>query len=103
MPHTPTRRVLVMSSDESLEGGFDSDSGVRPFLSTDVKYEKLVSMDEDALEKPALLTPLPDNGVGSPPESVLGEETITNMKVAKLHIALETRGLLRNGLKIVLI
>ena len=25
MPHTPPRRVLVMPSDEALEGGYDSD------------------------------------------------------------------------------
>ena len=92
-----------MPSDEALEGGYDSDGNGGPFLRADVEYENLVSVDEVAPEEPALLTPPPDNGVGSTPESVLGEETITNMKVAKLHIALETRGSLRNGLKTVLI
>ena len=60
-------------------------------------------MDEVAPEEPALLTPPPDNGVGSTPESVLDEETINKMKVADLRIALEAHGLLKNGLKTVLI
>ena len=103
MPHTPPRRVLVMPSDEALEGGYDSDGNVEPFLSTDVEYEILVSIYEVATEEPALLTPPPDNGVGSTPESVLEEETIKKMKVTDLRIALEARGLSKNGLKTVLI
>ena len=99
MSHTPPRRVIVMPSDEALEGGYDSDGNVGPFLSADVEYEKLVSVDEVAPEEPALLTPLPDNGVGSTPESVLGEKAIKKMKVSDLHIVLEARGLSRNGLK----
>ena len=85
MPHTPPRCVLVMPSDESLEGGYDSDSNVEPLLSADVKYENLVSMDEVAPEEPDLLTPPPDNGVGSTPDSVLDKEIIRKMKVAKLR------------------
>ena len=46
-------------------------------------------MDEVAPEEPALLTPLPDNGVGSTPESVLGKEIIKEMEVSDLCIALE--------------
>ena len=45
MPHTPLRRVLVMPSDEALEGGYDSDGNVGPFLSADVEYKNLASMD----------------------------------------------------------
>ena len=45
-------------------------------------------MDEVAPEEPYLLTPPPDNGVGSNPESVLDEETINKMKVANLRILL---------------
>ena len=103
MPHTPPRRMLVMPSDEALEGGYDSDGNVGKFLSADVEYENLVSMDEVAPEEPALLTPLPDNGMGSTPESVLDEETIKKMKVADVRIALEARGLSKNGLKAVLV
>ena len=99
MPRTPPSCVLVMPSDESLEGGYDSDGNVGPFLSVDVKYENLVSMDEVAPEEPALLTPPPDNGVGYTPESVLNEETIKKMKVADLRIELEARGLSKNGLQ----
>ena len=102
MPHTPPRRVLVMPSDEALEGGYDSDSNVGPFLSAYVEYENLVSMDEVAPEETTLLTPPPDNGVGSTPEAVLDEETIKKMKVADLCIALEVRGLSKNGLNTVL-
>ena len=57
-----------MPSDESLEEGYDSAGNVGPFLSADVEYENLVSMDEVATEEPALLTPPPDNGVGSTPK-----------------------------------
>ena len=60
-------------------------------------------MDEVAPEEPALLTPPPDNGVGSTPNSVLGKETIKKMKVTDLCIAIEARGLSKNGLKAVLI
>ena len=60
-------------------------------------------MDEVAPEEPSLLTPLPDNGMGSTPESVLDEETINKMKVADLRIALEAHGLSENVLKTVLI
>ena len=60
-------------------------------------------MDEVVSEEPALLTTPPDNGVGSTPESVLDEETINKMKVAELRIALEARGLSKNGIKTVLI
>ena len=102
MPHTSTHCVLVMPSDEALEGGYDSESNVGPFLSADVEYENLVSMDEVAPEEPALLPPPPDNGVGSTPESFLDKETINKMKVADLRIALEAHGLLKNGLKTVL-
>ena len=45
MPHTPSCRVLVMPSDEALEGVYNSDGNVGPFLSADVEYEKPVSMD----------------------------------------------------------
>ena len=103
MPHTPPRRVLVMPSDEALEGGYDSDGNVGIFLSAYVEYDNLVSMDEVAPEEPDLLTPLPDNGVGSTPKSVLDEENIKKMKVADLRIALEASGLSKNGLKTVLI
>ena len=41
--------------------------------------------------------------MGSTPESVLDEKTIKKMKVADLRIALEARGLLKNGLKTALI
>ena len=60
-------------------------------------------MDEVAPEEPALLTPPPDNGVGSTPKSVLDEETIKKMKFSDLRIALEVCGLSRNSLKTVLI
>ena len=60
-------------------------------------------MDEVAPEEPAPSTPPPDNGVGSTPESVLDVETMKKMKVADLHIALEARGLSKNGLKTVLV
>ena len=60
-------------------------------------------MDGVAPEEPVLLTPHPDNGVGSTPKSVLDEETIKKMKVPYLCIALQARGLSRNGLKTVLI
>ena len=39
----------------------------------------------------------------STPKSVLDEETINKMKVADLIIAIEARGLSKNGLKTVLI
>ena len=68
MPHTPPHHVLVMPSDEALEGGYDSGGYVGPFLRADVEYENLVSMDEVAPEEPILLTPPPDIGVGSTPE-----------------------------------
>ena len=103
IPHTLLRRVLVMPSDEALEGGYDSDGNVGPFLSAYVEYENIVSMDEGAPEEPSLLTPPPDNGVGSTPESVFDKETIKKMKVPYLRIALKARGLSRNGLKTVLI
>ena len=103
MTHTPPRRMRVMPSDEALEGGYDSDGNVGPFLSVDVEYENLVSMYEVAPEEPDLLTPPPDNGVGSTPKSVLNEETIKKMMVSDLRIALEARGLSKNGLKTVLI
>ena len=45
MNHTPPHRVLVMPSDEALEGGYDSGGNVGPFLSADVEYENLVSVD----------------------------------------------------------
>ena len=45
-----------MPSDEALEGGYDSDGNVGPFISADVEYENLVSMVEVAPEEPALLT-----------------------------------------------
>ena len=48
MTHTPPHCVLVMPSDEALEGGYDSDGNVGPFLSADVEYENLFSMDEVA-------------------------------------------------------
>ena len=92
-----------MPSDEALEGGYDSDGNVGPFRSADVEYENLVSMNEDAPEEPSQLTPPPDNGVGSTPKSVLDKETINNMKVADLRIALEAHGLLKNVLKTVFI
>ena len=60
-------------------------------------------MDDVAPEEPSLLTPPPDNGVGSTPESVLDKETIKKMKVADLRIALDARGVSKNGLKTVLI
>ena len=41
--------------------------------------------------------------MGSIPESVPNEETIKKMKVSDLRIALEARGLSKNGLKTVLI
>ena len=41
--------------------------------------------------------------MGSTPKSVFDEETIKNMKVADLLIALEARGLSKNVLKKVLI
>ena len=103
MPHTPPRCVLVIPSDEALEGGYDSDGNVGLLLSAHVEHDKLFFIDEVAPEEPDLLTPPPDNGVGSTLESVLDEETIKKMKVADLHIALEARGLLMNGLKTVLI
>ena len=45
MPHTTPPRVLVMPSDEALEGGYYSDGSAMPFLSADAEYENLVSMD----------------------------------------------------------
>ena len=60
MTHTTPPIVLVMPSDEALEGGYDGDGNVGPFLSADVEYENLVSMDEIAPEERALLTPPPD-------------------------------------------
>ena len=41
IPHIPPRRVRVMPIDEALEGGYDSDGNVGPFLSADVEYENL--------------------------------------------------------------
>ena len=38
MPRTPPSCVLVMPSDEELEGRYDSDNNVRPFLSAYVEY-----------------------------------------------------------------
>ena len=50
MPHTPPHHVLGMPSDEALEGEYDSDGNIGPFLSADVEYENLVSVDEVAPE-----------------------------------------------------
>ena len=36
MPHTPPHCMLVMPSDEALEGGYDSDGNIGPFISADV-------------------------------------------------------------------
>ena len=58
----------MMPSDEALEGGYDRDINVGPFLSAHVEYENLVSMDEVSPKETPLLTPPPDNEVGPTPK-----------------------------------
>ena len=100
MPQTPPHRVLVMPSDEALEDGYDSDGQLGPFMGLNTEYERFVSMDEVAPEAPAEETPPPVAEVESAPEPALDEETMEKMKVAELRVALQARGLSKNGRKI---
>ena len=103
MPKTPPCCILVMPDNETLEEGYDSDSNIGPFMSTNTEYEKFALMDEVAPEAPTEVTPLPVPEMEPTAESCLDDETIEKMKVAELRIVLHACGLSRNGLKAVLI
>ena len=103
MPKTPPCRTLIMPDNETLEEGYDSDGNIGPFMSTNTEYEKFVSMDEVAPEAPTKVTPPPAPTMEPTAAPSLNDETIEKMKVAELRIALQARGLSKNGLKAVLI
>ena len=96
------QEVQLLPSDEALEDGYDSDGQLGPFMGLNTEYERFVSMDEVAPEAPAEETPPPVAEVESAPEPALDEETMEKMKVAELRVALQARGLSKNGLKSIL-
>ena len=80
LPLTPPSCVLVMSSDDLIAEGYDSDYQVGTFVERGVEKENIVSMNEIPLEAPEGIAVLAECGVELSPDLVPDDDTIKKMK-----------------------
>ena len=109
LPPTPPSRQLKMPDEEMMDGGYDSDFNMGPFVQDGVPAEAFVSMEEEALVEPEPVLVLTDGGKNCEEiapviaQPVLTEALIDSMKVLELRNELEKRGMSKHGLKVVLV